>query len=290
MKFVQWLANIDRRILFVLIAAAVIVPLLVPLGMPVKVTPQAEAIYDEVEALPSGSVVLVAFDYDPAAAPEVHPMGLAFLRHCFNKKHKVVIMALWPQGAQLAVGAMAEMNEEYDLEYGRDYVNLGYKAGGDIVIKSMGASITEVFPRDMAGRPTASLPLMAKVSDLSDVDLIMDLSAGDPGIPAWVRVANALFQKKIAGGCTAVSAPQFFPYLQTGQLLGLLGGLKGAAEYETLVAHPDAATRRMDSQSIAHLVIIIFILFANVSYFILRRRPEASSASAPGAPPPPPPA
>lgn len=285
MKFVRWLANIDRRIIFVVIAVAVVVPLLLPLGMRVKVTPQARTIYDEVENLPAGSNVLVSFDYDPAAMPEVHPMALAFLRHCFAKKHKVIIMALWPQGAQMAVRAIGEIGGEFDLEYGRDYVNLGYKPGGDIVIKSLGASFPEVFPRDMAGEPTAGLPIMAKVRNLKDIDLVMDLSAGDPGIPAWVRVANALYQRKVAGGCTAVSAPQFFPYLQTGQLIGLLGGLKGAAEYEAVTAYAGKATRRMDSQSVAHVVIIAFILFANISYFILRKQ-RAEGSGGPTARPP----
>ncbi|HUU57327.1 MAG TPA: hypothetical protein VMW93_08290 [bacterium] len=285
MKFVLWLADIDRRILFLLIAVAVVVPILAPIGMPVTVTPQSKSIYDEVEALPPGSNVIVSFDYDPATEPEVHPMALSFLRHCFEKQHKVIIMALWPQGAQMAVRALAEVGGDFDLEYGRDYVNLGYKPGGDIVIKSMGSSIWEVFPRDMAGRSTASLPLMAKVQSLNDVALVMDLSAGDPGIPAWVRVGNALYHRKIAGGSTAVSAPQFFPYLQTGQLIGLLGGLKGAAEYETLIKYPGAATRRMDSQSVAHLVIIIFIIFANVSYFISRRHKEGAGAGRAAGPP-----
>ena len=277
MKFVRWLADIDRRLIFLVIAVAVVVPLLVPLGMRVKVTAQAKNIYDEVEKLPAGSNILVAFDYDPAAAPEVHPMALAFLRHCFIKKHKVIILALWPQGAQLAVSAMADMEAEFDLVYGRDYVNLGYKPGGDIVIKSLGSSFSEVFPRDMAGTPTAELPVMARVRNLKDVDFIMDLSAGDPGIPAWVRVANALYQRRVAGGCTAVSAPQFFPYLQTGQLIGLLGGLKGAAEYEAVTDYAGRASRRMDAQSIAHVVIILFIIFANISYFILRKQGDEGS-------------
>jgi hypothetical protein len=285
MKFVRWLADIDRRIIFVVIAVAVVVPLLFPLGMRVKVTPQTQTIYDEVENLPAGSNVLVSFDYAPDTMPEVQPMALAFLRHCFQKKHKVIIMALWPQGAQLAVSAMAEINQYFDLEYGRDYVNLGYKPGGAIVIKSLGASFAEIFPKDMAGRPTATLPLMEDVSNLYDVDLVMDLSAGVPGITEWVIIANALFQTRIAAGCTAVSAPQFFPYLQTGQLIGLLGGLKGAAEYETVTAYAGKASPRMDSQSVAHVVIIVFILFANISYFILRRKHEEGSGGPTARPP-----
>lgn len=283
MGLIRWLANIDRRIIFLFIAAAVIVPLIFPIGMPVKVTPQAKSIYDAVEALPPGSNVLVAFDYDPAAVPECHPMAIAFLRHCFAKKHHVIVVALWPQGAQLAVSALAEVAREYDAKYGVDYVNLGYKAGGGIVIKSMGASIPEVFPTDMAGKPVSQLPVMSKVQKLSDIALIMDLSAGDPGIPAWVAVANALYHVKVAGGCTAVSAPQFFPYLQTGQLVGLLGGLKGAAEYETLTAYQGRALKRMDAQSVAHLVIIIFIIFANIAYFVLRKKKDEAAAPAAGA-------
>lgn len=281
MGFIRWLANIDRRIIFLTIGLAVTIPLLVPLGMPVKVTSQAKAIYDTVEKLPPGSFVLVSFDYDPAAAPEVHPMAISFIRHCFLKKHRVIIMALWPQGAQLAVNAVAELAREFNLQYGVDYVNLGYKVGGPVVIKGIGTSFADVFPADMDGRPITSLPLMSDCRTLSDVALVMDLSAGDPGIPAWVMVANALFHRPIAGGCTAVSAPQFYPYLQTKQMIGLLGGLKGAAEYESLTAYAGAATRRMDSQSVAHLVIIIFIIFANISYFILRRAGKKGGAAAP---------
>ena len=288
MGFIRWLANIDRRIIFVVIGLAVAGPLLVPLNLPpVTVTSQARAIYDAVEALPTGSTVLVSFDYDPAAAPEVHPMALAFLRHCFTKQHKVIIMALWPQGAQLAVRAISEISSEFDLKYGVDYVNLGYKPGGAIVINLIGTSFAKAFPSDINQTPLNQLPLMSKVNNLKDVAMVMDLSAGDPGIPAWVMVANALFQRKVAGGTTAVSAPQFFPYLQSGQMMGQLGGMKGAAEYERLVKHPGLGSRGMDSQSVAHAVIIVFIIFANVAYFALRRKtPSGGPAAAGGAPPP----
>jgi hypothetical protein len=286
MKFIEWLSNIDRRIIFLFIAAAVAIPILIPMGLPVKVSPQARGIYEEVEKLPDGSNVLLAFDYDPAAAPECHPMALAFLRHCFAKHHKVFIIALWPQGAQLAVSALEQVTREFDVKYGEDYINLGYKAGGMVVINSMGTSIPAVFPNDMEGRPISQFPIMTRVKSLKDFAIILDLSAGDPGIPAWVAVANSIYRRPVAGGCTAVSAPQFYPYLQTHQLVGLLGGLRGAAEYEVLIDRPDKGVRRMGSQSIAHLVIIIFIIFANISYVVLRRRErrQAAAGGVPGSP------
>ncbi|UCE26027.1 MAG: hypothetical protein JSW52_06575 [Candidatus Coatesbacteria bacterium] len=271
MRLIRWLANIDRRIIFVFICLAIILPLLMPMGLPVKTTDHVENVYRFVDELPAGSTVLMSFDYDPASAPEVHPMALAMLRQCFAKGHKVVIIALWPQGASMAIDALSIVTPEFDVTYGEDYVNLGYKPGGAILIKLMGSSIREAFPADLERRDISEFPIMDNVYNYDDIDFVMSLSAGDPGIPAWVLIAQAQYHVPVAGGCTGVSAPQFFPYLQTEQLLGLLSGLKGAAEYESLLETPGEATVRMDAQSVAHVVIIVFILFANLSFFILRK-------------------
>jgi hypothetical protein len=65
------------------------------------------------------------------------------------------------------------------------------------------------------------------------------------------------------------------PYVnEQKQLTGLLAGLKGAAEYEYLINHPGTATSGMDAQSIAHLIIIIFIIIGNVSYWRNRKKEE----------------
>ena len=54
--------------------------------------------------------------------------------------------------------------------------------------------------------------------------------------------------------------------------LGLIGGLKAAAEYEELIGRVAMASRGMDSQSLIHLAIIGFVLVGNVGYFAMRRR------------------
>ncbi len=43
---------------------------------------------------------------------------------------------------------------------------------------------------------------------------------------------QAVYKVPVAGGVTAVSIPGRMPYLQSGQLSGILAGLRGAAEYE----------------------------------------------------------
>ena len=55
----------------------------------------------------------------------------------------------------------------------------------------------------------------------------------------------------------------------------MIGGLAGAAEYEKLVEIPGSATAGMRTQSIAHLIIVAFILIGNAAYFASRRRGAA---------------
>ena len=68
----------------------------------------------------------------------------------------------------------------------------------------------------------------------------------------------------MVSGCTAVSTPDYYPYLQAGQLRGLLGGMAGAAEYEKLRNEKGAATRGMGAQSLAHLFVAACIVLGNL--------------------------
>jgi hypothetical protein len=84
-------------------------------------------------------------------------------------------------------------------------------------------------------------------------------------------------------GVTAVSAADYYPYVNSGQFTGMLAGMKGAAEYEQLVADRMAATNgewglrnrgieAMSSQTAAHLAIMAFIVLGNIAFFASKRR------------------
>ena len=59
-------------------------------------------------------------------------------------------------------------------------------------------------------------------------------------------------------------------FLRSGQINGLIGGLQGAAEYETLIGRKGMAVAGMDAQSATHFVIIVLVVLCNVFYFTLR--------------------
>ena len=96
--------EVERRIIFLFIGIAVAIPLLFNISVSEKATPIVKGIYDKIENLPSGSKILISFDYGPSMAPEVEPMSNAFLRHSLAKGHKVFIMGLWATGQSLEIG------------------------------------------------------------------------------------------------------------------------------------------------------------------------------------------
>jgi hypothetical protein len=272
MRFLERFEKIDRRIIFALILIAVIVPLLWPIGFRIKVSEPVQMFYETVDAMEPGSIVLLSCEYDPSTMPEVFPMNLAVVRHCFSKNLKIIGMGLWPQGVSLNQDAMGEAAQEYDKIYGSDYINLGYKAGGIVVISAVAEDIRNTFPLDYTGVSIDSFQIMDDIRNLENVELVISLSAGDPGVREWVMIAQGRYGKNVAGGVTAVSAPAFYPYLNSGQLQGLMGGMKGAAEYEKLIETEGLGTQGMDAQSIAHGVIILFIILANTLYLAGKRR------------------
>ena len=82
MNFIEFLDNLDRRYVFLLIALAVIIPLIAGSVFPEKATPLVQGIYDHIEGMPEGSKILLSLDYDPGSEPELQPMATAVTHHC----------------------------------------------------------------------------------------------------------------------------------------------------------------------------------------------------------------
>jgi len=265
-KLLEILQNIDRRIIYLILALSIILPLLFPIGFPVDITQNTQDVYDLVDKLLAGSVVLLSYDWDAASAPELLPQAEALTRHILDKKLKLVAIALWNQGATFADRVHNTVAPEVGAVYGEDYVNLGYRPGQAVVLNSLARDIHATFPEDVARTKTASIPMMKDIRSIEDIDLVISLSAGDPGLRTYIEQIGAQYPVTITGGVTAVSVPGMLPYLQSGDLVGLLAGMSGAAEYENLIDRPGLGLGGMDAQSISHLVIIAFILIGNIAY------------------------
>lgn len=267
MRTLARLTTIDRRWIFLCIGLSVLVPFLMNLRfLRGQTTPSTRAVYDYIDKMPPDKPLMIIFDYGPAGMPEMHPMAMALMRQCFKEKRPVIAMSLYPTGPPMADRAFSKVAPDFDVRYGRDYVDLGFKPGSQAVILGIGSGFRTTYPTDKKGTPLDQLPLMKRVADYGDVGLGIDLATGSTPA-AWIPYAHQRYHLPLAIGVTAVMATDFYPFLQTGQIVGMVNGLRGAAEYEYLVDHPDVGALGMSSQSVAHMVIILFVILGNIGYF-----------------------
>ncbi len=272
MTFSERMLKIDRRIIFVVIGLCTLLPLLYPIGLPIRITSEVQSVYDHIESLPERSVFLLSIDFDPASKPELYPQAIALLKHAFRKNLRVVAMTLWVSGTGMADQLVTQVAQEMGKENGKDYVFLGWSPGQQAVIINMGQDLYSAFPSDYGGKPTKDLPILNGVRSLKDVDYVVCLGAGRPGVEEWYVFGKDKYKFELGGGCTGVMAPGLYPLLRSGQINGLIGGLRGAAEYESLVGQKGKAVAGMDAQSATHIAIIVLVAICNLFYFSLRQQ------------------
>ncbi|MEZ5358622.1 MAG: hypothetical protein R3F48_07285 [Candidatus Zixiibacteriota bacterium] len=275
--------DIDRRIIFLFMLITVSCAILFNVEMTEKPTPIVKKVFDKIESMPSGSRVLISFDFDPAMRPEVMPMANAFIRHCMAKKHKLYLMSIWATGQALMTESIETvLKPEFpDAKYGEDYTSLGFKAGGVGVLNVIITDFRKMYATDEHGTPLDNIPLFKDVASAKDMDLILPIGGGAPGPKEWILFVGDPGKVPVAPGLAAVVAPLIYPYYPK-QAIGLLGGVKGAAEYESelIRTYPQfkavetPALKMMGPQTLAHIVIIAFIIIGNITYFRSRRRAD----------------
>lgn len=271
MAWTQRLGALDRRWIFLLVGLSVILPMFVPITFPERITPQTQAVFDAMESVPEGSTIMIPFEVWPSTLPETEPIARAAVRHAFRRNLKVVTLSnVGTGGPSIAERVMRDEAHTSGKTYGVDYVNLGYKPDYLAVLSGMGTSIRSIYPTDHSGTPLDQLPIMNGVDSYADIAFVFAI-ADNATLDYWVSISGARFGAKIGAGVTAVMAPKMFAYIDAGQMVGLLGGMKGGAEYEKLLGLPDKSTRGMGAQSLIHLLIIGFIVLGNVGYFASRR-------------------
>ncbi|MEX1232731.1 MAG: hypothetical protein WEB58_20965 [Planctomycetaceae bacterium] len=280
----QFLTNgqLDRRWIFLGMLLAIASPILLQVTFPEKPSPKTIDVFNAIDQLSESSRVVIACDFDPASAGELEPMISAIVRHCALKRHRMIFLTLWLPGAPVIKSNIRMLVDEFpDYRSGIDYVDLGYQPGAEVVLKVLTSNFKKQCSSDTSGRNTADLPITAPLTTIQQVDLIVSVSTGFPGTTEWVQYVGSPHKVKMVGGTTAVSAPSLYAYIPR-QLISVLGGIKGAAEYERkimdhypqLEANQSAreGIRRMGPQFMGHMLVVTLIVLGNILFFVEKRK------------------
>jgi hypothetical protein len=263
------MASTGRWIMYLILMAGVAIPILwggrwVEADLPM--TAATTSMYEVVEALPPGALVLVSHDYDPGAAGEMIPQAEAVLRHLMERQARLINVSLTPEGARLSQRAVEQVAEEFWYEEGEDYIILGYTPGVEAAPRAVVEGLRSDQWREFVG-------------DGQDISLVVDLAGTPEYLRLWLEQVQAPYGVPMVAGVSATADPYARPYYGSGdqqQLMGLMTGLVGAAEYERQTGREGLALESMDSQSVVHVVMVLLIVVGNVAYFGGRLRGKPS--------------
>ncbi len=272
---IEKLKNIDVRIIYAIMLVAIVAPMFVPLGLPIRVMSNTQAFYDYIDKLPAGSKVLISYDYGGGSAAELDPMTIAVLKHLLVRAAKIYATASIADGPMFADSTLKTTYEAQGKVYGQDYINLNWFSGGESAIASFAQNFGQVFKNDFTGKPLSQFPMMQGIQGIQNFDLVISINhgPGGQGTPeVWVRQIVTARNKPLMVGCTSGMGASTLPFVQSGQIKGLLIGLRAAAEYETAITAPAVATSYMEAQSTSQLVVLIFVVLGNVVYFSSKKK------------------
>ncbi|MBX7143510.1 MAG: hypothetical protein K1X79_03590 [Oligoflexia bacterium] len=275
--------DLDRRWIYLLVLLAISLPLLRKYSVPPARMSAAEKVFEVVEStqLQPGDVAFVAIDFGPGMVAESLPQAEAVVEHLMRRRIPVVFWSLYvlaePFLDSVPQRVAERLGKEYpgqSWEYGRDWVNLGYRAGGGLLLQSIPKSenLLELFKRDARGNNLADLPALKDFRRLEQIKVLGEFTGLQGMLDAYIQ----FFQKKgfrlnLVHGCTSIATPEAFVYLDSGQIVGLLEGIAGAAWYSELLGKkfparlPDSSGVINTGLGIAHIVIIFLIVVGNLS-------------------------
>jgi len=304
--------SLDRRWIYLILSIVLIVALIV--GKPVKpvVLPSVQSLFDAVEKAPAGptdgKIILVSTTFANNTIGENGNQARAVFRHLMLRHKRFAVLAVSePVGAEIGRIIPTSLAKRYGYVYGRDWIDFGYQVGTLAFFKS--------FPLDIPGnvkvdavnhKPLDQYEIMRGIKTIQDnVALHIELTAS-ASLFDWMMIVQPMTRPrlKIGYGCTGVMAAEAYPYLDSGQLIGMLPGLKGAADYERLVDELEmrlkpgitadqlsfasiprislyhSARYLMFAQNAAHIFVILLIILGNLGMFLTKRQAKPVSKEA----------
>ncbi|MEM2136948.1 MAG: hypothetical protein QXI93_03225 [Candidatus Methanomethylicia archaeon] len=274
------LGAVDKRVLYWILFILLAVPYIRPLGLPVSIAETSYALYNYIEKLGPNDVVVMAIEFGVSAWSECLPGFVAVSKHLVMRGVKIIYWCVGYTDCDLTMDAIMTRIPQLkgpgqpagpgDYKYGVNWVYMGYIAGGETTVAQLADDIRQVLRTDKYGTPIDQIPLLQNVRGARDIRLVVDSTTGDYG-DYYVRQWRIRYGTAVAEIGIAMNYSTFIPYYQAGLAVGALKGIRGAAEYEKLIGALGEATTSLDALNVSHLLVIIAIVMANLSYVMTKR-------------------
>jgi len=258
------------QLIYVLVMIAIVVPYLVPLPLPLPISERTREVYNYIEAVPPGGVILMVFDLSPGLLGELWDGAVAIARHVWSRPVKIVAICSDANGPMYYERIVEKTIDKHGKKYGEDYVMLGYLVASLPAYAGLGKSIRSILTKDYYGKDLDSLPMMKTIDSYKDINLIVAIDWGSSWI-VFIQTWAGPFGTPYVGCWTGVTISQliaYYPHL----VKGIVSGARGAAEYERIIGEPGMAAANASVLSTTHVLVLAVIAAGNIKYFYERSK------------------
>lgn len=296
--FTNLLAKLDRRAIYALVAVALVVPLVLKWRLPPAEMQSARKFYEAVEALPKdeSSLVLIAVDWGPATKAENEPQTEVVIEHLMRRRVRFALITSVTEAEVFlrelpdrVARRLSSEDPREKWEYGKDWVSFGYRPSIGAMIQKMAASadLRQTLGVDTRGTPLNDVPCMRNVKTIKNIKLLAEFTGLVGLLDGWLQFFQTSdYRPPLAHGCTSITIPEAYIYLDSGQLVGLHEGIAGAAAHSALLTRkhkergPDAAIVTNTALAVAHVVVIVLIVLGNLGMVLAKRQAAAREEAA----------
>jgi hypothetical protein len=226
------------------------------------------------ESVPDGSTIVFSVDLGMESLAEMGPGLTALTKYFVDREFKIVVMSYYTDGPVIFTSYVESILTGLGYEEGVDYVNLGYISGLATGYRAMATDIRSVVSNDYSGNPIDSLPIMENVNKAQDFAFVISIDAYN-SCNDFVFNWGSPFGTPILGAPTGTCYMVYYPSYAGGLIEGLIGGGRGIAEFEVLIGKPGIGIAGIGALTVAHLILVGFMLLGNVVMIIDRSKEES---------------
>ena len=257
---------LDYRIIYTVIAALVVIPLVYPLGTPMKVGQNVKDYADTIRNLRPGAVVLCSYSGYATMLPDVEPIYIATFKMFLSRDIKFICVLIHPDSPSILKMEFEKLNPaQYGKVYGKDFMFFPYFEMTEAAEIAFTANIRSIFTTDYNGwslDDATKLPIMQNIKSAKDFDLRISSS------PEYdVRRYLIPYGVKLICWGTGTNLLPFVPPFYPNQVLGYVGGASQGGELEAYTGYFGDGVRYNDAKNLAIVGLLIFVIIANISYF-----------------------
>jgi len=183
--------------------------------------------------------VLLAVDYEPGRAGELKLASSPVIEHLMAKNARIVVLSTVPAGPALAHQLLVDVASDFQERSQQSYdiaaqtLNLGYLPGGTISLIEFAQIPSRAAPATLEGDYEAwHNTFLQDVTGIGDFSQIIVLTDSAETGRSWVEQVHPLMDATPLFMITSVqAAPMLMPYVQSGQIDGMVSGLLGGIIY-----------------------------------------------------------